>query len=70
VRLADQDRGQWDVALAAEAAGLLGQAMAMRRPGRYQVQAAIAAVHADAPVDRCRVTGPSAAPRRWLAVCP
>ncbi|MBO0769822.1 MAG: sigma-70 family RNA polymerase sigma factor [Actinobacteria bacterium] len=49
VRLADQDRGQWDRALAAEAAGLLGQAMAMRRPGRYQVQAAIAAVHADAP---------------------
>jgi RNA polymerase sigma-70 factor (ECF subfamily) len=70
VRLADQDHGQWDIALAAEAAGLLGQPMAMRRPGRYQVQAAIAAVHADAPVARCRVTGPSAAPRRWLAVCP
>ena len=49
LRLADQDRTRWDRALAAEAAVLLSRAMAMRRPGPYQVQAAIAAVHMDAP---------------------
>ena len=49
LRLADQDRALWDRALAAEAALLLGRAMAMHRPGPYQVQAAIAAVHVDAP---------------------
>ncbi|MBV9096124.1 MAG: sigma-70 family RNA polymerase sigma factor [Streptosporangiaceae bacterium] len=49
VRLADQDRTRWDRALIAEATGLLDRALAMRRPGPYQVQAAIAALHADAP---------------------
>ena len=49
VRLEDQDRARWDRALAAEAARLLGRAMAMHRPGTYQIQAAIAAVHAEAP---------------------
>jgi RNA polymerase sigma-70 factor (ECF subfamily) len=49
VRLADQDRGRWDKALAAEAAGHLDRALALRRPGPYQVQAAIAALHAEAP---------------------
>ncbi len=49
VRLADQDRRRWDPGLIAEATGLLGRAMAMRRPGPYQIQAAIAALHAEAP---------------------
>jgi RNA polymerase sigma factor (sigma-70 family) len=49
VRLADQDRGRWDQELIAEANRLLGRAMAMRRPGPYQIQAAIAALHAEAP---------------------
>jgi RNA polymerase sigma factor (sigma-70 family) len=49
VRLQDQDRARWDRALVAEAARLLGRAMAMHRPGPYQIQAAIAAVHAEAP---------------------
>jgi len=49
VRLADQDRGRWDHRLVAEATGLLDRALAMRRPGPYQVQAAIAALHATAP---------------------
>jgi len=49
VRLADQDRGRWDQGLIGEATGLLGRAMAIRRPGPYQVQAAIAALHAEAP---------------------
>jgi RNA polymerase sigma factor (sigma-70 family) len=49
VRLQDQDRARWDRSLAAEAAKLLSRAMAMHRPGPYQVQAAIAAVHGQAP---------------------
>ncbi len=49
VRLADQDRGRWDRALIAEATGLLDRALALRGPGPYQVQAAIAALHAQAP---------------------
>ncbi|HEY5985725.1 MAG TPA: DUF6596 domain-containing protein [Streptosporangiaceae bacterium] len=49
VRLQDQDRARWDRALIAEATLLLGRAMAMRRPGPYQIQAAIAATHAAAP---------------------
>ncbi|MGE5292454.1 MAG: RNA polymerase sigma factor [Micromonosporaceae bacterium] len=48
VRLQDQDRAMWDRMLIAEATGLLGRAMAMHRPGPYQIQAAIAAVHAEA----------------------
>jgi RNA polymerase sigma factor (sigma-70 family) len=49
VRLQDQNRALWDRALVAEATGLLGRAMAMHRPGPYQIQAATAAVHAAAP---------------------
>jgi RNA polymerase sigma factor (sigma-70 family) len=48
IRLKDQDRRLWDQDLAKEAAGLLDRAMALRRPGPYQVQAAIAALHAEA----------------------
>jgi RNA polymerase sigma-70 factor (ECF subfamily) len=49
VRLQDQDRARWDRALIAEATRLLARAMAMHRPGPYQIQAAIAAIHAAAP---------------------
>jgi len=49
IRLKDQDRRRWDHDLAKEAATLLDRAMALRRPGPYQVQAAIAALHAEAP---------------------
>jgi predicted RNA polymerase sigma factor len=49
VRLHDQDRARWDRALIAEATRLLALAMAMHRPGPYQIQAAIAAIHAAAP---------------------
>jgi RNA polymerase sigma factor (sigma-70 family) len=48
IRLADQDRGRWDRGLAAEASALLDRAIALRKPGPYQVQAAIAALHAAA----------------------
>ncbi len=49
IRLAEQDRSRWDRGLAREAAALLDRAIALRRPGPYQVQAAIAALHAEAP---------------------
>jgi RNA polymerase sigma factor (sigma-70 family) len=49
IRLQDQDRDRWDRSLAKEAAALLDRAIALRRPGPYQVQAAIAALHAEAP---------------------
>jgi RNA polymerase sigma factor (sigma-70 family) len=48
VRLADQDRTRWNQALITKATRLLDRALAMRRPGPYQVQAAIAALHAEA----------------------
>ncbi|HXM54234.1 MAG TPA: RNA polymerase sigma factor [Candidatus Dormibacteraeota bacterium] len=49
VLLQDQDRSLWDRSLIAEAGGLIERAAAMKRPGPYQVQAAIAAVHAESP---------------------
>lgn len=48
VLLEDQDRGLWDGALIGEGLALLDKAMRHRRPGPYQVQAAIAALHARA----------------------
>jgi RNA polymerase sigma-70 factor (ECF subfamily) len=48
IRLKDQDRSRWDRGLADEATRLLDRAIALRRPGPYQVQAAIAALHAGA----------------------
>jgi len=53
IRLADQDRRLWDTQLAAEATRLLDRAIALRGPGPYQVQAAIAALHAQAPSYAC-----------------
>jgi RNA polymerase sigma factor (sigma-70 family) len=49
VRLAEQDRTRWDRALIGEAVRLLDRALASREAGPYQVQAAIAALHAEAP---------------------
>ena len=49
IRLKDQDRAKWDKRLADEAAAHLDRAIALRRAGPYQVQAAIAALHAEAP---------------------
>jgi len=48
VLLADQDRSRWNAELIAEGTQLLDEAMAHRAPGRYQLQAAIAALHAQA----------------------
>jgi RNA polymerase sigma-70 factor (ECF subfamily) len=48
VPLADQDRSRWDRELITEGVALLDAAMARRSPGPYQLQAAIAALHAEA----------------------
>ncbi|HUG91535.1 MAG TPA: RNA polymerase sigma factor [Planctomycetaceae bacterium] len=47
--LEDQDRSLWDAAMIAEATGTLDRAASSRRPGPYQVQAAIAGIHANTP---------------------
>ncbi|NUT32899.1 MAG: RNA polymerase sigma factor [Hamadaea sp.] len=49
VPLEEQDRGRWDHGLIAEGLALVDDALARREPGPYQVQAAIAALHAQAP---------------------
>ena len=59
VLLRDQDRGLWDAAAIAEGERLIERAASLRRPGPYQLQAAIAAVHA---------TGSSWAETDWLQI--
>jgi RNA polymerase sigma-70 factor, ECF subfamily len=49
VLLDDQDRGVWNRELIAEGAALVEAALSSRRFGPYTLQAAISAVHADAP---------------------
>jgi len=49
VPLADQDRSRWDADRIAEGVALLQAALAQDQLGEYQAQAAIAALHADAP---------------------
>jgi RNA polymerase sigma factor (sigma-70 family) len=49
VLLRDQDRSRWDHEAIAEASALVMDALRVARPGPYQVQAAIAACHAEAP---------------------
>ncbi|MBU0785019.1 MAG: RNA polymerase sigma factor [Gammaproteobacteria bacterium] len=49
VLLAEQDRSQWDQAQILEGCQLVLQALATRRFGAYTLQAAISAVHAEAP---------------------
>lgn len=49
VLLPDQDRAAWDHAAITNATSLLDRALRMRRPGPYQLQAAIVAVHAGSP---------------------
>ena len=49
VLLEDQDRATWRKDLIAEGEALLDKAMRHRRPGAYQIQAAIAALHDTAP---------------------
>jgi RNA polymerase sigma-70 factor (ECF subfamily) len=49
VPLAEQDRGRWDRELIAEGQGIVRACLRRGQPGPYQIQAAINAVHSDAP---------------------
>jgi RNA polymerase sigma-70 factor (ECF subfamily) len=49
VLLADQDRGLWDRGLIAEGQAIVRECLKRNHPGPYQIQAAIQAVHSDAP---------------------
>ena len=49
VRLADQDRSRWDRSAVGEGHALVRRCLRRDQPGPYQIQAAIQAVHADAP---------------------
>ena len=51
VVLGEQDRTRWDAEAIAEGSAVLRAALRLRRPGPYQVQAAIAACHAQARTD-------------------
>lgn len=48
VRLSEQDRTRWDARLIHEGQGLVRQCLRINKPGPYQIQAAINAVHSDA----------------------
>ncbi|MFE7954584.1 RNA polymerase sigma factor [Streptomyces sp. NPDC057413] len=49
IPLPEQDRSRWDRALVAEGQELVRRCLRRGRPGPYQIQAAINAVHSDAP---------------------
>jgi RNA polymerase sigma-70 factor, ECF subfamily len=49
IRLADQDRARWDRPLIREGHELVRACLRRNQPGPFQIQAAIAAVHTDAP---------------------
>ena len=49
VLLKDQDRGRWDRELIAEGQAIVRASLRRNQPGPYQLQAAINAVHSDAP---------------------
>lgn len=49
IPLGEQNRGRWDPAMIADGIAILDQAIERRTPGPFQVQAAIAALHAQAP---------------------
>jgi RNA polymerase sigma-70 factor, ECF subfamily len=51
VRLADQDRSRWDAGLVAEGRAIVRACLRRNRPGRYQLLAAINAVHSDPVTD-------------------
>ena len=48
ILLNDQDRGRWDAGRITEGQALVARTLATRRPGPYQIQAAIAALHDEA----------------------
>jgi RNA polymerase sigma-70 factor, ECF subfamily len=71
VKLAQQDRGAWDRARIAEGQALLRLCLQRNRPGPYQLQAAINAVHSDA-ADAANTDWPQvlALYDQWMALAP
>jgi RNA polymerase sigma-70 factor (ECF subfamily) len=61
VRLADQDRSLWNREFIGEGHALVRACLRLNRPGPYQIQAAIAAVHTDAAA----ACAPAAGRRSW-----
>ncbi|MEV6625923.1 RNA polymerase sigma factor [Amycolatopsis sp. NPDC051106] len=55
VLLADQDPARWDADLVAEGQQIVRRCLRRNQPGPYQIQAAIQAVHSDAPTDWAQV---------------
>jgi RNA polymerase sigma-70 factor, ECF subfamily len=55
IRLAEQDRSQWDTTLVAEGRAIVRTCLRRNRPGRYQLLAAINAVHTDPVTDWMQV---------------
>lgn len=71
VLLADQDRSRWNHPEIVEAVGLLGRALRLGRPGPYQLQAGIAALHAQAgSADQTDWPGIAALYAQLLALTP
>jgi RNA polymerase sigma factor (sigma-70 family) len=71
VLLADQDRSRWDHAEIVEGVGLLDRALRLGRPGCYQLQAGIAALHAQAgSADRTDWPGIAALYGQLLTLAP
>ena len=60
VLLADQDRGRWDRDQIAEGQAIVRRCLRRGQPGPYQLQAAINAVHSDAPT-----AAPPTGARSW-----
>ncbi|MEU0796441.1 RNA polymerase sigma factor [Amycolatopsis sp. NPDC005961] len=55
VLLTDQDPARWDAELVAEGQEIVRRCLRRNQPGPYQIQAAIQAVHSDAPTDWSQV---------------
>ena len=55
VRLAEQDRSRWDAGLVAQGRAIVRACLRRNRPGRYQLLAAINAVHTDPVTDWTQV---------------
>ncbi len=70
ILLPDQDRTQWDRERITEAVAMLDRAVKLERPGPYQIQAAIAALHAEAAsaddTDWPQIAELYASLRRWV----
>ena len=68
VLLSEQDRSRWDRSEIREGIEILDEALALKTPGPYQIQAAISALHAEAPTAEATDWQQIAALYRALAI--